>query len=197
MGTRRRGGNLSAVPSQERYVEYISRPRISGSNSSGPWTDSNGFAQGQAPLEEFTVDAADWIQSSTHLGPGFWGVHAVIPFFPLSAESAGRDALATNCRLSVRLQYALLPLLSSNRSVARAGLSPCERVAETYPRRGTRMSVCCGFSGDAQPRRTPLLSRRVFDFSGTELVSNKMNLTASPDSLDELARRLQGGAPSR
>ncbi|MBL9194119.1 MAG: hypothetical protein JNJ82_17335 [Opitutaceae bacterium] len=55
---------------------------------------------GVDPLESFLLPQADWVQSSTHLGPGYWSTRVLLPaarFGPLPLTPA-RTFLGTVCR---------------------------------------------------------------------------------------------------
>ena len=75
------------APGLGRYVEVHITPENQRLQLLWPAGGLDRVRQNQSPLDEFTVDAADWIQSSTYLGPGFWVVHAVIPFSTLGLKS--------------------------------------------------------------------------------------------------------------
>jgi hypothetical protein len=64
-------------------------------------------------LEDFTIKSADWVQSTTQIGPGFWVVHASIPFSILGLDTgAPIPALRTAvCRYDYGTDAA--PILSS------------------------------------------------------------------------------------
>ena len=59
------------------------------------------------------MDTVEWIQSSTHVGPGFWFIHAVIPFSTLGLNLQNeKPSLQTAvCRYDYSLASA--PVLSS------------------------------------------------------------------------------------
>jgi len=43
----------------------------------------------EAGLEEFMMPTADWVTSSTQIGPGFWAAHVIVPFSILGLTSNG------------------------------------------------------------------------------------------------------------
>jgi hypothetical protein len=101
------------APDLERYVEIHITPENHRLQLLWPTGGLERVRQNKAPLEEFTVNAPDWVQSSTYLGPGFWVVHAVIPFSTLgwNGQNAVRPLQTAVCRYDCGVPS--VPVLSS------------------------------------------------------------------------------------
>jgi hypothetical protein len=100
-------------PDLQRYIEVHVTPENQRLQLVWPVGGLARVRQEKARLEEFTVDAADWVQSSTHSGPGFWVVHAVIPFSTLGLNL--QDAMPSLQTAVCRYDYSMRssPVLSS------------------------------------------------------------------------------------
>ena len=101
------------TPDLQRYIEVHITPENQRLQLVWPAGGLDRVRQNMASLEEFTVEAPDWIQSSTHLGPGFWVSHVVIPFSTLGLNLQNeKPSLQTAvCRYDYSLASA--PVLSS------------------------------------------------------------------------------------
>jgi hypothetical protein len=101
------------VGGEPRYVELHVTPENRRLQLLWPVGGLERLRQDAAGLEEFMVPSADWVQSSTHIGPGFWVVHVSIPFSVLGLDP---NAPIPPLRTAVcRYDYGTLekPVLSS------------------------------------------------------------------------------------
>ncbi|MEO6005451.1 MAG: hypothetical protein ABIZ04_14320 [Opitutus sp.] len=98
---------------QSRYIELHVTPENQRLQLMWPVGGLEQVRSGHARFEEFTIASADWVQSSTHIGPGFWVAHAVVPLSVLGLEPGSNlPALKTAvCRYDCSRPP--LPILSS------------------------------------------------------------------------------------
>jgi hypothetical protein len=101
------------APDLGRYVEIHITPENHRLQLSWPAGGLERVRQGRARLEEFMVDAPDWIQSSTYLGPGFWVARATVPFstLGLTVQQAVPPLQTAVCRYDCGVPS--VPVLSS------------------------------------------------------------------------------------
>lgn len=100
-------------PGSQHYIELHITPENQRLQLLWPMAGLERVRQKKASLEEFAVNSAHWVQSSTYVGPGFWVAHAVVPLSVLQLEqAASRPELRTAV---CRYDYAngSVPVLSS------------------------------------------------------------------------------------
>lgn len=72
---------------QQRYVEIHITPENQRLQLEWPVDGLARWRRGEARFEEFTVTRADWVQSLSWPGPGFWTTQLTLPFSSLRLES--------------------------------------------------------------------------------------------------------------
>ena len=84
----------------ESYVELHVTPENQRLQLLWPAGGLARFRNNAAPLEDFAIAQTDWVKTGTHIGPGFWVAHAVIPLtcFGLTSLTPASGFRTAVCR---------------------------------------------------------------------------------------------------
>ncbi len=74
----------------DRYLELHVTPENHRLQLRWPADGLARFRRNEAPLEAFLVDHANWVKSSTRVGPGFWAAQLTIPWSCLGVDALVR-----------------------------------------------------------------------------------------------------------
>ena len=101
------------VAGASRYIELHVTPENQRLQLIWPVGGLDHVRSGQAQFESFTINSRDWVQSSTHIGPGFWVAHATVPFSLLNYERGERSPALRTAVCRYDCSHPPLPTLSS------------------------------------------------------------------------------------
>lgn len=101
------------VVGQEQYLEIHITPENQRLQLRWPADGLARFREGQTEFGAFTVEHRDWMQSATRLGPGFWIVHAILPFTCLDLEPTAEVPTLRTAICRYDYEAGTSPVLSS------------------------------------------------------------------------------------